>query len=127
MKEWKTPFVIEKFPSVWMTCEGQPDTTSIFVGFPAKWQVKFERVVGLKVCDESYDNNRRFWVEGSENNFSSYVWEDSPWLKDFNADYAEVMEDLKVIHYVLLGGDYNIEVLAHGNVDITPVVAQESP
>ena len=64
LKAWKTPFEKESFPSIWAACEGELDKTLVFVGWPAEWQVKFEHVVGLKVCDETYDNNPRFWVNG---------------------------------------------------------------
>jgi hypothetical protein len=118
---WRTPFEAERFPSVWVTCEGgQLDKTSVFIGWPAEWQVTFEHVVGLKVCDERYDNNPRFWVDGNEANLCSYIWDDSPWLREFNSEYVEAMEDGDVIHYVLLGGDHNVEVLAFGNVQINP-------
>ena len=81
-------------------------------------QISFERVVGLKICDESYDHNPRFWVEQDVNDLCSYTWENSPWLNDFNAESVEAMEDAKVVHYVLLGGDYNVELLAYGKVAI---------
>ena len=105
-----------------MTCEsGTLDNTSVFVGWPAKWKIQFERIVGLKVNDETYDNNSRFLVDRDGDHLCSYIWEDSPWLHDFNAEYVEAMEDGKVLHYVFLGGDYNVEVLAYGKVIIDPV------
>ena len=116
---WRTPFESERFPSIWVTCEGDLDRTSVFVGWPAQWQVKFEHIVGLKVSNETYDNNRRFWVDGNLDAICTYTWLESPWLTDFNAEYLEAMTDSLLTHYVFLGGDYNVEVLAHGKIDVT--------
>ena len=119
LKAWRTPFESESFPSVWVVCAGgELDKTSVFVGWPAEYQVNFEHIVGLKICDETYDNNPRFWVGRDEDKLCSYTWVDSPWLRDFNAEYVEAMGGSTVTHYVLLGGDHNVEVLAYGRVDI---------
>lgn len=120
LKAWRTPFETQQFPSVWITCPGDLDKIKVFIGFPAEWGVRFERIVGVKVCDETYDNNTRFHVERDEDNFCSYTWEGSPWLKDFNAEFAEGLEGSNINHYVLLGGDYNVEILASGSVQIFP-------
>ncbi len=85
------------------------------------WQLKFEYIAGLKVCDESYDNTR-FHIDGNEQNLCSYLWEGSSWLNEFNTEMAEINESGKLKHYVLLGGDYNVEVLALGDVEITPKI-----
>lgn len=122
LKAWKTPFQNESFPSVWVTSEkGGLDNTLVFVGWPAKWKIQFERIVGLKVNDETYDSNKRFWIDRDVNDLCSYTWENSPWLQDFNADFVEALEDGKVIHYVFLGGDHNVEILACGKVTIDHV------
>ena len=127
LRAWRTPFESEKFPSIWVSSNGGPlDTTTVNVGWPAQWSITFERVVGLKVCDESYDNNKRFWVERDLNDLCTYTWEDSPWLADFSSDYVNAMEDGNVIHYVLLGGDYNVELLAFGKVSIDSVPSTNS-
>jgi hypothetical protein len=108
-----------EFPSVWIKCEGDINTTAIFVGLPAKWQIRFEKVVGVKVSDETYDHNSRFHIDRDDGSFCSFVWEDSSWLAEFDAEYVEVLGGSKVTHYVLLGGDYNVEVLGYGNVEIS--------
>lgn len=121
LKAWRTPFEDEKFPSIWISSTGGSlETTLVNVGWPSQWQIIFEYIVGLKVCDETYDNNQRFWVERDVNDLCSYTWENSPWLNDFNSEHVEVMQDGKVVHYVLLGGDYNVELLAFGKVSIDP-------
>ena len=121
MRAWRTPFEAEEFPSVWVSYNGLLDDALVSIGLPARWQIRFEHVVGLKVCDETYDHNPRFHVERDDESVCSYTWEDSPWLSDFNADYVETLGGTKVTHYVLLGGDYNVELLAYGSVEISPV------
>jgi len=70
---------------------------------------------------KTYDNNPRFLVDRDQDGLCSYIWVDSPWLQDFNAESIEAMENGVVTHYVLLGGDYNVEVLAYGRVSIDSV------
>jgi len=122
LRAWRTPFESERFPSVWISSKGGAlDTTSVSIGWPAQWRICFEHLVGLKVCDETYDNNPRFLVDRDQDGLCSYIWVDSPWLQDFNAESIEAMENGVVTHYVLLGGDYNVEVLAYGRVSIDSV------
>ena len=118
LKVWETPFKQEKFPSIWVNAHGCLDETVIYVGLPAEWQIKFEHPVGLKVCDESYDKNDRFWIDRDFDDSCSYTWDGSPWLLEFNAEIVKAVEDSEVAHYVLLGGDYNVEILAYGKVTI---------
>ena len=66
MRAWRTPFEAEEFPSVWVSYNGLLDDALVSIGLPARWQIRFEHVVGLKVCDETYDNNPRFHVERDE-------------------------------------------------------------
>jgi hypothetical protein len=121
LKAWRTPFEAEEFPSVWVTCDGLLSNTAVFVGLPAKWRIDFEHIVGLKVSDETYDYNRRFHIEREDDSLCSYIWENSPWLANCDAEYVEVLGGSKVDHYVLLGGDYNVEILAYGKLQITAV------
>jgi hypothetical protein len=115
---WQTPFQTEQFPSVWIQADGPLDKTTVFVGWPAEWQINFANVVAIKVCDESYDNNPRFHVTYDIDGLCSYTWENSPWLEDFNGQHIEAIYNSKLRHFVLLGGDYNVEVLAVGEASI---------
>lgn len=117
---WSTPFETASFPSVWISAVGDLRKTIVFVRAEQLWQIQFENIVGLKICDESYDDNTRFHIERGEQGRCSYLWDDSPWLDGFNTEHVEAIEEGKLKHYVLLGGDYNIEVLALGDVEITP-------
>lgn len=121
LKVWETPFRYEEFPSIWIDAHGCLDGTVIQIGWPAEWKIKFEHLVALKVCDESYDKNDRFWIPRDVNNCCSYIWVDSPWLKEFNAFIINTVADVEVFHYVLLGGDYNVELLAYGMVTIDSI------
>jgi hypothetical protein len=121
LKAWRTPFEAEEFPSVWVTCSGLLNDTVVSVGRPARWHILFEHVVGHKVCGETYVRNSRFHIERDDPNVCSYTWDDSPWLADFDTEYVETLGGTKVIHYVLLGGDYIVELLAHGKVEIESV------
>ena len=118
---WQTPFQTRQFPSVSIEADGQLDKTTIFIGFPAEWQINFDSVVGVKVCDESYDNNPRFHVTRDIDGLCSYMWDDSPWLEDFNGKHFEAIYNTRLRHFVLLGGDYNVEVLAAGDASIKGV------
>lgn len=120
---WDTPFKSEFFPSVWISANGLLKDTVVSVGFPAKWEIRFQNIVALKVCDESYDMNERFHVEGNTGS-CAYIWENSPWFKEFRTGDAEAVEGGKVKHYVFAGGDYNVEILALGEVKITVVDKQ---
>lgn len=117
---WKTPFATAEWPSVWVALKRALRGATFYVDADQLWQIRFSYVAGLKVCDESYDDNTRFHIEGGEKNLCSYLWEDSPWMAEFNTEQIEAVESGKLTHYVLLGGDYNIEILALGDVTISP-------
>lgn len=114
---WETPFSSASFPSVFVLVE-RLDGAIVRVNADQQWKIQFQYVAGLKVCDESYDDNTRFHIEGSEQALCSYLWKDSPWLNEFNTEHAEAVEAGELKHYVLLGGDYNVEILALGDVAI---------
>src|ERR1700741_4686996 len=99
---WDTPFKALRFPSVWISTNGGLDEDLVVsVGYPAEWEVRFQKVVGLKVCDETFDDNSRFHIDGNEDIGSSAIWIDSPWLNEFNPEYASfmlAMDDHKVTH-----------------------------
>lgn len=122
---WKTPFASASWPSVWISVERELNKSAVFVKTEQLWQLRFKYVAALKVCDESYDDNTRFHIERDEENLCSYLWENSPWLTEFNTKNAEAVEIGTLRHHVLLGGDYNIEVLAVGEIEITRVNNQD--
>lgn len=116
--KWETPFADASFPSVWISIERILSGATIYVDAAELWQVSFDYIAGMKSCDESYDDNTRFHIERDIDGLCSYFWEDSPWLGQFDSKFAEVIEGNTLAHYVLLGGDYNVEVLALGHPKI---------
>jgi len=72
----------------------------------------------VKISDETYDGNARFHIPRERENLCSYIWNDSEWLKEISAEYAELVGEGVLRHYVLLGGDNNVEILAVGDVTI---------
>ncbi len=115
---WKTPFASAEWPSVCVSLNRILRETTIFVESGRRWKISFDYVAALKVSDESYDDNTRFQIERDEADLCSYLWLDSPWSGQFNSEHTEVVEGNFLRHYVLLGGDYNVEVLALGNPNI---------
>lgn len=113
--QWKTPFASASWPSSWVSMERVLSRPTIYVHAEQLWQINFDYVAGIKVCDESYDDNTRFHIERDVDDLCSYYWEDSDWLEQFNSEGAEACEGGSLAHYVILGGDYNIEILALGN------------
>ena len=117
---WKTPFASASFPSISVSVERILRDTVVLVDADQRWELRFGYVTGLKVCDESYDENTRFHLDRDVQDLCSYFWDDSPWLNEFNMEHVEAVENGKLKHYVLLGGDCNVEVLALGDVEIKP-------
>lgn len=126
LEAWETPFGSESWPSVWVNIERVLKNSLVFVNTEQLFKVEFENILGLRVSDESYDDNTRFHIERDQLDHCSYIWRDSPCLKEVNTEHAEGAEGGKLIHYVLLGGDYNVEILAIGDVEISPVTKTQN-
>lgn len=120
LKVWKTPFMSHSFPSVWFSVDTHLGNVNVFVKGDRRWRVRFDHIAGLKICDENYDRNTRFHIKREQDGLCSYTWEYSPWLEEFEIELVETVEEKPLYHYVLLGGDHNVEVLALGNVEIEP-------
>ena len=121
LSAWNTPFSSAPWPSVSVISGRNLKDTRIFVTADRDFVIRFEKILGLKVCDESYDKNSRFHIDRDKENLCSYLWLDSPWLTEFTHESAEAVEGGRLTHYLLLGGDYNVEVLAVGAVQIDVV------
>lgn len=121
LRVWNTPFKDDLYPAIWVEFASSFENTAVCIDSDKKWRITFENLMGIKVCDESYDKNIRFHItrEGTTP-LCTYTWQDSPWLADFNYEIPEIVFEKPVIHYVLLGGDYNIEVLAASEAFVTP-------
>ena len=121
LRKWETPFASASWPSVSISVDHELRRAVIYVDAEQLWQIHFDFIAGVKVCDESYDDNTRFHIDRDVDGLCSYFWDDSPWLKRFNSEMAEVCEVGKLAHHVLLGGDYNIEILAMGDAKYVPI------
>jgi hypothetical protein len=117
--EWETPFGSAAWPSVWVVTAPLLKNSVVFVKADSLFKIEFQNILGLRVGDESYDDNTRFHIEGNHGGCCSYIWRDSPWFSEFNVEHAQIVEGGTVNHYVLLGGDLNIEILAIGKVAIS--------
>jgi len=118
LKQWKTPFEDHSFPSISLNLKTHFGNIEIFVKADESWKIKFEDIVAIKICEEEFDLNERFHVTRKIDGKCCYIWEDSNWLSEFAKDYAETIKEKKLKHYVLLGGDHNIEVLALGTCEV---------
>ncbi len=84
LEAWETPFGSVSWPSVWVTIDSLLRDSLVFVNAEQLFKLKFENILGLRVSDESYDDNSRFHIERDQPDRCSYIWRDSPWLKEFN-------------------------------------------
>ena len=116
--KWDTPFARHTFPSVWLNVNTNLANVHVYVEADKVWELSFNDIVALKICEEEFDENRRFHIERDEENLCSYMWQESEWLSEFTKEHTEDIKDGALIHYVLLGGDHNIEILAIGGVTI---------
>lgn len=121
---WETPFTDKRWPSATvMTGPNHPDyelevVVALF-GIDAypKYIVNFGNVVAFSCMEEMYFPERDFSeADCEEEGLSAYEFVDSTWLESYrrgefflyNAD-GENNELLK--HFLIVGGDNNIEVI----------------
>jgi hypothetical protein len=123
--KWDTPFVNSKFPSAVILIQdnsARRDCVSALVSpsgideYP-KYLVHFGDVIAFTCMEEMHFPNRGFEeVDCEETGLASYQVIDSPWLESyrngefflFNLDGGN-REVLR--HYMIFGGDNNIEVI----------------
>jgi hypothetical protein len=114
LKAWRTPFARFLFPQVTAILDGEPSTIRIHVVADETFEITFESVLALKLTDEGWDINGRFRVERDEDRMSSYTWLQSSWLREVDAARWADTFGTTINHYVILGGDCNVEILASG-------------
>ena len=114
---WETPFTDALFPSVWAVVSPGDIFTLIVSpsdGYP-KYIVRFEAEIAYKVLDESCAPVREFVkLRREQKGLSAYTWSNSPWLAEYqeSAVSVDVHVGWPLVHYVVLGGDSIVEVLA---------------
>jgi hypothetical protein len=121
---WETPFTESRFPSAIVITSSAQQTDEplplLALVAPAgvdkypKYLVDFGRVVAFTCMEEAYSPRNEFEVAEDENpDLCAYLFPDSPWLVSYDQlryfYSAEVVEQF--FHYLIFGGDNNIEVI----------------
>jgi len=114
LKHWDTPFASTLLPNVEVVIGGNLGAVTLRVSADRSWEVRFTDVVALKVAEEEWDDNRRFALQQEPNaaKVCSYRWDSSPWLNEIDQVRWEQIFSRQLSHFVLLGADHNVEVLA---------------
>ncbi len=137
---WNTPFTDAFYPSVVLVATPFPLSSRKGVGakvivapdgidkYP-KYLVDFGDVLVFTSMNESCCPKRDFGsetidetLEGNKS-LCAFQWFNSPWLKSYEGCFDPYSEG-KFFHYMIFGGDYNIEVITQ-NVPTIRVVEQE--
>lgn len=126
---WETPFFAKHFPSVCVRSDLEACNEVEIIVAPwgtdkyPKYRRHFETILAYRCADESYapvalTNS----ILPEKQIGSSYYWEDSPWLQEFNETKSLWDGEHPVLrHFVLFGGDLVVEILASKQPVITEV------
>jgi hypothetical protein len=118
---WDTPFTEIQFPSVGLIITVKRDNADILKAIVAKgidnypkYLVTFGEVIAFTCFEEAQAPKRDFDSATIEvENLCAYEYIDSPWLNSY-ADWKPIYfgnETSSFYHYLIFGGDNNIEVL----------------
>ena len=118
---WDTPFADSFFPSVtagFTTADLHQETILRIVVsdgavFP-KYSVEFRKVLVFSCVDEGCAPERK-WpdTEQYDSNPCAWIWTDSPSIKSYqNCNFDSDGLPEKMDHYLIFGGDNNVEVIA---------------
>ena len=119
---WGTPFTETQFPSVGLIIAIEADETDILKAIVApqgidvypKYLVNFGRVIAFTCFEEAHAPERDFASATiEEENLCAYEYLDSAWLKFYDAWKPIYFgnETDSFYHYLVFGGDNNIEVI----------------
>jgi hypothetical protein len=119
---WETPFTEILNPSVGLTIQTLKDGTDILtaivaphgVGLYPKFLVQFGEVVAFTCFEEAHAPQRDFnSAIFEESNICSYQYLDSPWLLSYDGwqNFFAGGKFDSFSHYMIFGGDNNIEVI----------------
>jgi hypothetical protein len=123
---WETPFSENRFPSISIITENQGDVVSLIVApdgidkYP-KYVVRFENVITLLCYEEAFAFDRGYKkLNRDEGNLCAYRWINSSWLKEYQKgiDILRKKNTGELEHYVVFGGDSNVELIAFGHPKI---------
>jgi hypothetical protein len=134
---WETPFTNTQFPSVALLVTSTPNqwnnvqTIVMPQGtdkYP-KYLVSFGEVIAFTCFEEAHAPERDFTSAMlEEKNLCAYLYLDSPWLKSYEAwiQHCHFPNDLvSSYHYLIFGGDNNIEVITT-NIPTIEVVEEKT-
>ena len=128
---WETPFTEIKLPSVGLIITIEPDEADILKAVVAdsvdtypKYLVTFGKVIAFTCFEEAHAPERDFAsATVEEDNICAYEYLDSPWLKSY-AGWKPIYfgnETDSFYHYVIFGGDNNIEVITPNRPEIETI------
>jgi hypothetical protein len=134
---WETPFTETKYPSVApivTSTANQWNNVKLIVmpqgtdKYP-KYLVSFGEVIAFTCFEEAAAPERDFTsAMFEEENLCAYQYLDSPWLKSCEAwvqHYHFPNESVLSYHYLIFGGDNNIEVITT-NIPTIEVVEEKT-
>lgn len=119
---WNTPFTESISPSVGLLVSNESDEGDVLKAIVApngtdrypKYLVDFGRVVAFSCMEEAHSPGNNFEVAESEDeNLCAYLFPNSPWLVSYDQwryFFSEAPHD-EFFHYLIFGGDNNIEVI----------------
>lgn len=136
---WETPFTDAFYPSVVLLATPFPPTSRKGVGVKAivapdgidkypKYLVDFGEVIVFTSMDEACCPKRDFdsaideTLEGK--NLCAFQWLNSPWLKSYEGCFDPYSEG-KFFHFMIFGGDNNVEVITQNVPKIESIEAEE--
>jgi hypothetical protein len=116
---WDMPFAEARDPSVSLITEQGGDAAMLIVAplgidrYP-KYLVRFSKVIALLCYEEAFALDRGYRaLSGIEPKCCAYLWTDSPWMESYRKG-ADVFEWKGMQHYLILGGDSVVELIASG-------------
>ena len=138
---WETPFTDAFYPSVVLLATPFPLMSQKGIGVKVivapdgidkypKYLVDFGEVLAFTCLDEGCCPERNFNSATFDETITSakfvctLQWLDSPWLKSYEGcDDPESKAEFS--HYLIFGGDYNVEVITQNSPKIKVVKAKE--
>lgn len=132
LTRWETPFTDSRFPSVGLFVEIETDKRDILKAVVAphgidnypKYLVNFGNPIAFTCFEEADAPERDFSAADIEEiNICAYEYLDSPWLKSYSGWMYIYFgnETDKFYHYLIFGGDNNIEVITPNQPEINIV------
>jgi hypothetical protein len=120
---WDVPFAEAHDPSVGLITEQGGDAAMLVVApsgierYP-KYLVSFGKVIAVLCYEEAFAFDRGYRaLRGIEPKCCAYLWTSSPWLESYRKG-ADVFEWKGLQHYLVLGGDSIVELIASGQPKI---------